>query len=131
MMTMMTTMMMTMNKKKATFLLLLLPLVLSAALFSQEKNGKAADYALIFINVFNANGQTVYGVPIKIRRIQDKKARWEGHSDHQGEFGQRVPVGKQEYIVWLDLKDKAAAKKTETKVSIESNERADISLHLN
>jgi len=120
-----------MNKRKPTALLLLLTLVLSASLFSQEKSGKPNDYALIFINVYDAHGRTVYGAPIKIRRVQDKKAKWEGYSDHQGEFGQRVPVGKQEYIVWLGLKDKEAAKKSETKVSIESNERTDISLHLN
>jgi hypothetical protein len=121
----------TMNKKKTVFLCLLMFLMSCASLCSQEKNGKPTDYALIFINVYDAQGRTVYGAPIKIRRVQDKKAKWEGFSDHQGEFGQRLPVGKQEYIVWLDLKDKVAAKKSETKVNIESNERVDISLHLN
>jgi len=120
-----------MNSRKTAALLLMLALSLSASIFSQEKNGKPADYALIFINVYDTHGRTVYGAPIKIRRVQDKKAKWEGYSDHQGEFGQRVPVGKQEYIVWLDLKNKEAAKKSEAKVSIESNERADVSLHLN
>jgi len=103
-------------------------------IYGQSKNSSARDnddYALIFVNVFNAQGLSVHGVPIKIRRADEKKARWEGLSDNRGEFAQRVPPGKMDYIIWVDLKDKAAAKKTEVKVSIEYDERQDISLHLN
>ena len=114
-------------------------LCFAASLASQEKTGqdphvpinKKGDYALIFVSVFDAKGLSAYGVPVKIRRAQEKKARWEGYSDRRGEFAQRLPVGKMDYIVWADLKDKAAAKKSEAKVTIESNERQDVGLHLN
>ena len=46
----------------------------------------------------------VYGVEVKIRAAGEKKTRWEVHSNHLGEFEQRVPVGKQDYVLWADLK---------------------------
>ncbi len=44
------------------------------------------------------------GVPIKIRRATDKKAKWELVSDSNGEFAQRVPPGKMDYIIQADIK---------------------------
>jgi len=35
-----------------------------------------------------------------------------------------------DYLVWADLKDVQAAKKTEVKVRVEKDERQDIALHL-
>jgi|SRR5579872_1088941 len=126
----MTTMTMIMNRRISLALIALL-LLTALPFTAQKKSGATADYALVFVTVYDAAGHSVYGAPVSIRKAYEKKARWEGYSDHQGEFAQRLPVGKQEYIIWVRLKDKAAALKTETKVSIESNERVDISLHLN
>jgi hypothetical protein len=107
--------------------------------FAQEKTAqdapppvaKRGDFALIFVTVFDAQGRSMSGVPVKIRRVQDKNAKWDGYSDRRGEFAQRLTVGKMDYVVWADLKDRAAAKKSEVKISIEYNERQDVSLHLN
>ena len=96
---------------------------------NDEKKAKY-DYALIYGTVWDQNDQPVYGVPIKIRRADQKKAKWELTSDHQGEFAQRVPVGKADYVIWADIKVPKGQQKPETKAHIEDNERIDISLHL-
>ena len=88
------------------------------------------EYALIFGTVWNAKNEPVYGIPIKIRRAGEKKARWEQVSDHRGEFAQRVPVGAQDYVVWADVKTGKGKAKPEAKVHIDNDERVDISLHL-
>jgi hypothetical protein len=90
-------------------------------------------YALIFGTVWDAQLHPAYGVPIKIRRDDQKKAKWDLVSNHRGEFAQRVPAGTADYVVWADLKPPKGKKdwqRTETKVHIENDERVDISLHL-
>lgn len=88
------------------------------------------DYALIYGTVWDKDNHPVYGVPIKIRRADQKKAKWELVSDHQGEFAQRVPVGNADYLIWADIKVPKGQQKPETKAHIENNERIDVSLHL-
>ncbi len=88
------------------------------------------DYALIYGTVWDQNDRPVYGVPIKIRRADHKKAKWELTSDHQGEFAQRVPIGKADYVIWADIKVRKGQQRPETKAHIEDNERIDVSLHL-
>jgi hypothetical protein len=113
-------------------------LFLSSSLaVAQETTAPAADqkkakldYALIYGTVWDQNDHPLYGVPIKIRRADQKKAKWELVSDHQGEFAQRVPVGKADYIVWADIRVPKGQQKPETKVHIDYDERRDISLHL-
>jgi hypothetical protein len=93
-------------------------------------------YALIFGTVWGPDSRPLYGVKVKIRRADQKKAKWELYSDHNGEFAQRVPAGQADYLVWADLKGyKSPAYKRlqpseEIKVHIENDERADIGLHL-
>ena len=97
---------------------------------------KPKDYALIFGTVWGSDDRPLPGVTVKIRRAGDKKARWEVYSNRLGEFEQRLPVGKQDYVIWADLKGyKSLAGKRlqagpEVTVHIESNERADTGLHL-
>ena len=97
---------------------------------------KAKPYALIFGTVWSPDNRPLYGVKIKIRRADQKKARWELYSDHNGEFAQRLPPGRADYLVWSDLKGyKPSAGKQlqpaeEVKVHIEGDERVDIGLHL-
>ena len=45
-----------------------------------------------------------------IRRADQKKAKWELNSDHSGEFAQRLPAGKADYVVWADMKGTEAFK---------------------
>ena len=61
-------------------------------------------YALIFGTVWSPENHPLYGVKVRIRRADDKKPRWELISDHNGEFAQRVPAGKADYVIWADLK---------------------------
>jgi hypothetical protein len=88
------------------------------------------DYALIYGTVWGPDDRPVAGVPIKIRRASDKKAKWELVSDSHGEFAQRVPVGAQDYIIMADIKTPKGQPKPETTAHITNNERTDVGLHL-
>ena len=98
-----------------------------------------SSYALIFGTVWGPSGVPVYGVKVRLRRSDQKKARWELYSDHRGEFAQRVPAGKADYILWADLKGfkspgpggKRLEPGPEVTVHVENNERVDTGLHLN
>lgn len=98
---------------------------------------KEKPYALIFGTVWDPDGHAVYGVRVKIRRADQKKAHWELYSNHSGEFAQRVPAGKADYVVWADLKDyklpsgKHLHAGPEVTVHIDNDERSDVGLHLN
>ena len=93
-------------------------------------------YALIFGTVWGPDNHPLYGVKVKIRRADQKKAHWELYSDHNGEFAQRVPPGPADYLVWADLKGyKSPAGKElhqdgEVKVHVDNDERQDLGLHL-
>jgi hypothetical protein len=87
-------------------------------------------YALIFGTVYAPDDRPAYGVRVKIRRALEKKARWELFSDHHGEFAQRLPAGRADYVVWADVKGPKDRPQPEVKVHIENDERVDISLHL-
>ena len=106
----------------------------SAARGADPAKGK--DYALIFGTVFDTEGHQLYDVKVKIRRADEKKAKWELYSNHAGEFAQRVPPGPADYIVWADVKGyklddgRRLRPGEEVKVHIASDERQDVSLHL-
>jgi hypothetical protein len=102
-----------------------------------QKQVKPNDpYALIFGTVWGPDDRPVFGVKVKIRRAQDKRARWELYSDHRGEFAQRVAAGKADYVVWADLKNFKSADGRplhpvqDVPVHMENDERVDVSLHL-
>jgi hypothetical protein len=90
-----------------------------------------APYALIFGTVWGADSQPAYGIKVKLRRADQDKAKWEAVSDHHGEFAFRVPAGRFDYVVQADVKSKdKTAKKPETKVHVDNDERVDVALHL-
>ncbi|HJT69857.1 MAG TPA: hypothetical protein VJ731_06640 [Terriglobales bacterium] len=101
-----------------------------------KQKSSPKDYALIFGTVWGPDDRPVHGVPVKIRRAGDKKAKWEVYSNGLGEFEQAVPVGRQDYVIWPDLKGyrspfyKHLQPGPEVTVHIESNERVDTGLHL-
>jgi hypothetical protein len=107
---------------------------------SDEKPAPSArsekPYALIFGTVWGPDDRPIYGIRVKIRRSSDKKPKWELISNHTGEFAQRVPAGKADYVVWADLKGVKLANGgklqpgPEVPVHIEYDERTDIGLHL-
>ena len=93
-------------------------------------------YALIFGTIWGPDNRSVYGVKVKIRRARDRKPKWELTSDHVGEFAQRVPAGKADYVVWADLKGVKTKEghplhlAQEVTIHVEYDERVDIGLHL-
>lgn len=120
------------------FLAALGPHVLPPAIAAPaSKKLKPTDrYALIFGTVWGPDDRPVYGVMVKIRRVPDKRPKWELYSNHTGEFAQRVPAGKADYVVWADLKGvkttdgHALHLAQEVAVHVEYDERVDIGLHL-
>lgn len=97
---------------------------------SQKRIDPRKDYALIYGTVWDAHDRPAYGITVKIRRQNEKKARWEQTSDHSGEFAQRVPPGKQDYVIWADVKMPKGTQKPQTVAHVENDERVDVSLHL-
>jgi len=92
-------------------------------------------YALIFGTVWSPDDRPAHGVKVKIRRENESKFRWELYSDHNGEFAQRVPAGREDYVVAADLKgykspDGRPLRADEVKVHVENDERVDIGVHL-
>lgn len=93
-------------------------------------------YALIFGTVWGPDNRAVFGITVKIRRVPDKKAKWEVSSDHSGEFAQRVPAGQADYVVSADLKGVKTSDGSplhlaeEVPIHVEYDERVDIGLHL-
>lgn len=98
----------------------------SAGDLSSQKKSNGNPYAVIFGTVWGTDDKPVYGVKVKIRRENEKKAHWEVHSDHKGEFAQRVPAGKTDYVAWTELK----GYKSSVTIHVEYDERVDTGLHL-
>ncbi len=80
----------------------LLSVCLLASLNTAAGQKPTKDYALIFGTVWSPQQRPMPGVKVRIRRIEDKKTRWELISDSRGEFAQRVPPEKADYMVWRD-----------------------------
>jgi Carboxypeptidase regulatory-like domain len=101
-----------------------------------SQNQEKKSYALIFGTVWGPDNRPVYGVKVRIRRADQKKPAWQLYSNHDGEFAQRVPPGRADYVIWADLKGfkspeyKTLHAGTEVTVHIENDERADTGLHL-
>ncbi len=117
-------------------LLLCLGAAITACPASAAEKKSEKPYALIFGTVWSPQNQPLYGVKVEIRRVGDKKPRWELHSDHNGEFAQRVPAGKADYLLRANLKGYKSShhnglrEGTEVTVHIENDERTDVGLHL-
>jgi hypothetical protein len=118
----------------AIFLLLILNASLARARNplppQSSSHANKNDYALIYGTVWGPDDRPVAGVPIKIRKASDKKAKWELVSDSHGEFAQRVPVGAEDYIIVADIKTPKGQPKPETTAHITNNERLDVGIHL-
>jgi hypothetical protein len=130
-----------MKKKRMTTKMsnrLLLRTVMLALTFTLAAAGNVAGqnldpkkpYALIFGTVFGPDDRPAAYVKIKIRRGDQKKAKWELMSDKRGEFAQRFPAGPAEYFVSTHADKKYGLENKEVRVQITSDERQDIALHL-
>ncbi len=127
----------------ASLVSLLAPLVTAVAIALASPvaalgSERPKPYALIFGTVWDPDGHPLYGVKVKIRLATDKpkKVRWELYSNHTGEFAQRVPVGKADYILSADVKDyklpsgRKLKPGPEVAAHIDNDERCDVGLHL-
>ena len=97
------------------------------ATVEDKKKRELEPYALLFGTLYGPDQRPVYGVRIKIRRADQKKAKWELYSDHQGEFAQRVPAGKADYVITADVK---GTPKPELTVHVDNDERKDFVLRI-
>jgi hypothetical protein len=95
-----------------------------------QKNTPSKDYALIAGTVWGPDDHPVAGVPIQIHSATGTKAKWDLVSNQRGEFAQRVPAGRQDYIIQADIKTPKGQPKPQITVQIEDNERKDVGLHL-
>src|SRR3954466_13629347 len=86
------------RKNSRLWIAVVLAAALSLSAFAKKKT---EPYALIFATVYNAENRPEAGVPVRIRRADQKKAKWELVSDRRGEAAQRVPAGKADYVIWL------------------------------
>jgi len=112
-------------------------IVSQAAAVPTPKKLKPTDqYALIFGTVWGPDSRPIYGVKVYIRRVPDKKPKWELYSDHAGEFAQRVPAGKADYVLSVDRKGlkttdgQSLHLAQEVNIHVEYDERVDTGLHL-
>jgi len=107
-------------------------LLMSGAVLAAAQQAKppVKDYALIYGTVWAPDNTPAAGIPITIRRADDKRPKWELVSDRRGEFAQRVPTGKQDYVIQADIKMPKGQSKPEVTVHIDNNEREDVGLHL-
>lgn len=124
------------SRRGSRLILIGLVLCLGWTTSASAQSKRAKPYALIFGTVWGPDNRPVYAVKVKIRRADQKKAKWELYSDHSGEFAQRLPTGAADYVVWADLKGYKSSDGRqlqpgdEVKVHIDNDERADIGLHL-
>jgi hypothetical protein len=66
---------------------------------SQENKDRAIPSFLIIGTVFNESALSFPGVQVRIRRKDEKKFRWETHTNSRGEFAVRVFPGYQYEVV--------------------------------
>ena len=111
----------------------------TADIHANDQLLKAADYRPLVVAYRNGAAiklSDVADVEDSVENVRAGFAKWELYSDHNGEFAQRVPAGRADYLVTADLKDYKlnSAKKlqagSEVTVHIDNDERADIGLHL-
>jgi hypothetical protein len=93
---------------------------------AQNSSGSHARVFVIFATVFNGQGFALPGARARVRRSDQKKFRWEGMSDHQGEVAFRVPPGAE-----YELTVEARGFKPETrKIDAREDNQADLTIRL-
>jgi hypothetical protein len=93
---------------------------------AQDSSTKRVHVYLIFVDVFSGQGFALSGARVRVRRATEKKFRWEGTSDHQGEVAFRVPPGE-EYEVTIEAR---GFQGQTHKVDARQENRADLTFRL-
>ena len=93
---------------------------------AQNSSGSHAHIFVIFATVFNGQGFALPGARARVRRWDQKKFRWEGMSDHQGEVAFRVPPDAE-----YELTIEARGFKPETrKIDAREDNQADLTIRM-
>lgn len=122
--------------RSCSFVSLLITLTISSSVLLARDRPKPERHALIFGTVWGPDDRALPGVEIKIRRSDQKKARWELRSNARGEFEIAVPAGRADYVIWAVTShyklpgNKHLQRSPEVTVHVENDERADTGLHL-
>jgi hypothetical protein len=90
-----------------------------------SSNSHTHDF-VIFATVFTAQGFALPGARVRVRRADEKKFRWEGVSDRQGEVGIRVKQDA-EYEVIIEAR---GFKPQTRKVDAREGDREDLTLQM-
>ena len=93
---------------------------------AQNGRGSHAHDFLIFATVFTDEGFALPGARVRVRRIDEKKAKWEATSDRRGEFAVRVPEGA-EYEMMVEA---SGFKPEVRKVDAREESRADLTIRM-
>jgi hypothetical protein len=73
---------------------------------------KEKSYALLSGSVHSAEGFALTGIPVSVRREEDRKPRWRAVSDARGEFALRLPAEAATYEVATESKEHENQAKT-------------------
>jgi hypothetical protein len=93
---------------------------------AQDSRDSHARIFIIFTTVFTDQGFTLPGARARVRRSDQKKFKWEGMSDRQGEVAFRVPPGTE-----YELTIEARGFKTETrKIDARDDNQADLTIRM-
>ncbi len=93
---------------------------------AQNAGDSHARIFVIFATVFSDQGFALPGARARVRRSDQKKFRWEGMSDHQGEVAFRVPPGAE-----YELTIEARGFKTETrKIDAREENETDLTIRM-
>jgi len=85
---------------------LLFALAAGTALSLQgDEKEKEKPYALLSGSVHSTEGFALPGVPVSVRREEDRKPRWRAISDARGEFALRLPAEAASYEVATESKE--------------------------
>ena len=96
------------------------------AVEARNSNDSHVRAFVIFATVFTDRGFALPGARGRVRRSDEKKFRWEGVSDHQGEVAFRVPPGA-EYELMIE----ARGFKPETrKIDARDENQADLTIQM-
>jgi len=66
---------------------------------------KDKPHALLAVGVFTADGFALPGVPVSVKRKDERKAKWQGRTDRRGELALRLPAGRGTYEVTTESKE--------------------------
>jgi len=92
----------------------------------QSSSSSHAHDFVIFTTVFTEQGFALPGARIRVRRVDEKKFRWEAISDRRGEFAVRVPQDAD-----YEMTVKARGYKIQTqKVDATEGNRADLTIRM-